>query len=298
MRGLGRPVALFVAAAALTAPAPAAATLTIGSDLGRSPNQTFVCGAVGALGCTAVQSALDGDVQAPNGIYSPVNGTVTRWRIHAGASNTTPVRLRVVKPLGGDLYTGAGTSDVFDPPAGAITSFPVQLPIAMGDQIGLDFQSGANFFVNSPGIGTRLGFQPPLVDGAAGRFADDVRNDREVPINADIEPTSIFALGGVDRRKRGRLVLTPTLPNPGILKAGDVGDAFAASSAAKKRLRLLKASTVGVAAPGSTSLTVFPTKAARAALARHLKVKANLKVTFTPYGGSPSSRIVQVRLRR
>jgi hypothetical protein len=298
MRGLGRPGALLALAAALTAPAPASATLTIGSNLGRTPNQTFVCGAVGALGCTAVQSALEGDVQAPDGIYSPVNGVVTQWRIHAGTSNTTPVRLRVVKPLGGDQYTGAGTSDVFDPPAGAITTFPVQLPIATGDQIGLDFQSGANFFVNAPGIGTRLGFQPPLVDGAAGRFADDVRNDREVPINADIEPTSIFALGDVERRKRGRLVVTPTLPNPGTLTAGDVRDSFAASSATKKRLRLLKASSVGVAGPGSTRLVILPTKAAKAALARRLKVKATLKVTFTPYGGQPSTRIVQIRLRR
>ena len=298
MRGFGRPVALIAAAAAMTAPAHAGATVTIGSDLGRTPNQTFVCGAVGALGCTAVQSALNGDVQAPNGLYSPVNGVVTQWRIHAGASNTTPVRLRVVKPLGGSLYTGAGTSDVFDPPAGAITTFRVQLPIAMGDQIGLDFQSGANFFVNSPGIGTRLGFQPPLADGAAGRFADDVRNDREVPINADIEPTSIFALGEVDRRKRGRLLVTPTLPNPGTLTAGDGRDAFAASSGAKKGFRMLTASSVRVAAPGSTELTVLPTKAARAALARRLKLKATLKVTFTPFGGSPSSRIVQVKLKR
>ena len=53
-----------------------------------------------------------------------------------------------------------------------------------------------------------------------------------------------------------------------------------------------------VAAPGSTELTVLPTKAARAALARRLKAKATLKVTFTPFGGSPSSRIVQVKLKR
>jgi hypothetical protein len=53
-----------------------------------------------------------------------------------------------------------------------------------------------------------------------------------------------------------------------------------------------------VAAPGSTELAVFPTKAARAALARRLKLKATLKVTFTPFGGSPSSRIVQVKLKR
>ena len=53
-----------------------------------------------------------------------------------------------------------------------------------------------------------------------------------------------------------------------------------------------------VAAPGSTELTVLPTKAARAVRARRLKAKATLKVTFTPFGGSPSSRIVQVKLKR
>ena len=37
---------------------------------------------------------------------------------------------------------------------------------------------------------------------------------------------------------------------------------------------------------------------ARAALAQRLRVKATLKITFTPYGGSPSSRIVEVRLKR
>jgi len=49
--------------------------------------------------------------------------------------------------------------------------------------------------------------------------------------------------------------------------------------------------------PGLDRAHGAPPKAARAALARRLKVKATLRVTFTPFGGSPSSRIVQVKLK-
>jgi hypothetical protein len=43
---------------------------------------------------------------------------------------------------------------------------------------------------------------------------------------------------------------------------------------------------------------VKPTKLARTALADKGRLKASLKVVFTPTGGSPSAQVIKVKLKR
>jgi hypothetical protein len=285
---------------ALATPAIAQGTVTIGSNLGRAPNApSLICPGVGV--CSNIQLTLDGSLQAANGIVSPVNGTITTWRIRSGTGSSLPVALRVVKPLAVNLFTGAGTSSIVNPPANSVTPYSAQLAIAIGDKLGLDCcDSGGTYFAQVP-ASTRGRFNPPpLVNGGPGRAPDVVDIDREIAINADIEPTSTFTVDKVKPGKGGKLTVTATLPNPGILAGGDVRDASVATAAAgKKKAKYMRRASLPVGAAGQTiNLLVKPTNAARLLLAKKGKLKTKVKVVFTPTGGSASSQVVRVKLKR
>ena len=133
-RHLERFALTSLAALLLTATvSPAGAAVTIGSNLAREPDSA----ANYSPRPTFSNVSLASDRQAPGGVSSPVNGTVVRWRIRVGDS-TRVTNLRIIRPLGGGLFTGAGTSPSVLPPINATTSYDVQLPIRIGDYIGLD----------------------------------------------------------------------------------------------------------------------------------------------------------------
>lgn len=156
----------------------------------------------------------------------------------------------------------------------------------------------AMYFVINPS-GTRDHFIPALLDGGPGRSPTGHFVDREVAINADIEPTSAFAIGAVKSGKGGKVTVTATLPNPGVLKGGDKRDnGLAAVAAAKKKTKYLKRASALVAVAGQTiRLLLKPTNAARAVLAEKGKLNTKAKLVFTPTGGSPSIQVIKVKLK-
>src|SRR5262245_12331612 len=91
-----RPSLAFAVAALglLALPATAAATITIGSNLQRTTMASTSC----IPNCTAVLGDLAPDAQAPGGVASPVNGTVTTWRLGVG-NKSSPTAFRVVRRL-------------------------------------------------------------------------------------------------------------------------------------------------------------------------------------------------------
>jgi hypothetical protein len=94
-------------------------------------------------------------------VTSPVTGTITQWRAVIGTGHYA---LRVLRPAGGDEYTGAGTSpqDVATP--GTYT-FPANLPIQAGDLIGIDV----------PDVNDGGGIQAALLSGASyGNWLDTI----------------------------------------------------------------------------------------------------------------------------
>jgi hypothetical protein len=250
----------------------------------------------GCSECTLSQATLAADRQASGGIVSPVNGTVTLWRIRAGGSST-PTALRIIKPLGGGLFTGGGTSATVTPALNATSVFSTQLPIAIGDAIGIDCcQPVAEYFLSSGG--TLNLWNPVLADGGSGRANEGPGDQHEMTLNAEIEPTSTFQVTGSQRSKHGKLLVTANLPNPGTLAAGDRrATVLSAAAAKKKKPKLLKRSSVQVGAPTSTQLRVLPTKTAKAELAQGKKVKAGLKLSFTPTGGTASTQLIKLKLR-
>jgi hypothetical protein len=265
---------------------PAAAAVTIGSNLGREPNSS----ANYSPRPTFSNVSLASGRQAPGGLSSPANGTVVGWRIRVGDS-TRVTNLRIIRPLGGGLFTGAGTSASVTPPIHATTSYDVQLPIQIGDYIGLDCCNpgapGAEFF-RTGGAAIRNEWQPSLANGGSGR-APSRSNPYEIALNAEINPTSTFTLDAITRnKKRGTATVTATLPNPGEL------------TGAGKGVKVANAAVISnmVSAPGSVQLLIKAKGKAKKKLNSTGKVNVKPKITYTPTGGDPATKSVKVKLKK
>jgi hypothetical protein len=263
--------------------APAWAVVTIGSNLARAPNSA----ANYSPRPTFSNVSLASDRRAPGGISSPVNGTVVRWRIRVGDS-TRVTNFRIIRPLGGGSFTGGGTSLSVTPPTGATTTYAAQLPIRIGDNIGLDccdpgvFEPDAEFFVTG-NAAVRNEWQPRLADGGAGR-APLRTNAYEVALNADIDPTSRFTLDEITRnRNKGTAKIIATVPNPGVLAGSGKGVNAAVLS---RKVR----------APGRVRLLIKAKGKKKLKLNSMGKVRVRPEITYTPTGGSTNSRSVKVKL--
>jgi hypothetical protein len=266
---------------ALLAPAVAQGTVTIGSNLGRAPE-----GAPASEGCsppcTFFQGTLAADRTAPGGLRSPVNGTVVLWRIRA-AAQTTPTALRIIRPLSGGLYTGAGTSTTVTPALNSSSSFATSLPISIGDAIGIDCcMPAAQYFVGSGGD-LAGGWNPILANGDPGRPNQESTSPHEIVLNADIEPISALGSVTVKPKHGGKLKITADLPNPGSLAASDKN--------------IVKSTSLQVPAPGQAVLVVKPAKAAKTALRTRSRLKAKLTLSYTPLGGTPVTQVLRTKLK-
>jgi len=169
--------ALSVAIAWAAFPIAASAnTVTLGADLTKPSSPFFDCAGPNHP-CTWFQDVpAAGETTA-----TPVDGTLISWAIGSGGAGDR-FALRIVRPEGGGLYTGAGTSSVqTEPPSpGNLQGpYPVSIPVKAGDFIGIQSQAGNGHLV--PGINGQncLTMPPPFVsffqtpdlqDGAAGRM--------------------------------------------------------------------------------------------------------------------------------
>ena len=282
-----RPVRLALSAVVATLLAagvsPAGAAVTIGSNLARVPNSA----ANYTPRPTFSNVSLAPNRQASGGLSSPVNGTVVRWRIRVGDS-TRITNLRIIRPQGRGLFTGAGTSPSVTPPIHATTAYGVLLPIQIGDNIGLDccdpgvFEPDAEFFVTG-NAAVRNEWQPRLADGGTARSALRT-NGYEIAVNAEINPISAFTIDTTTRNRRmGTATIVADFPNPGQVSGSGTG---------------VKAAVINrkVGGPGRVRLLVK----ARGRKLRKLnstgKVKVRPEITYTPLGGSQSVRSVSLKL--
>ena len=119
-----------VAATIVTAPASSQAAVMVGGDAsGVAYDAGFGCTFDPADTCTHAQIA--------GGTAAPFDGVVVGWRI-VGDSLGSAFTLRVIRPLGGGSYTGAGTSAPEVVAPNIVNSFPTRLPIQTGDVIGVN----------------------------------------------------------------------------------------------------------------------------------------------------------------
>jgi hypothetical protein len=164
----------------------------------------------------------------------------------------------------------------------------VQLPIRIGDYIGIDCCSpgapGAEFFV--PGAAIRYEWQPSLADGGPGR-PPLFTNLYEVALNAEI--TSTFTVDAITRnKKKGTATLTVTVAHAGELTGAGKGVNVANAAVISKT----------VSAPGSVQLLIKAKGKKKKKLNSTGKVRVKPKITYTPTGGEPGTRSVKVKLKK
>jgi hypothetical protein len=163
--------ASLIAVVATTAlgvvPAAEAATVTVGTPMTAYPNSGYA----GNNG-TSVTVANFALPEPGANVTSPVTGTIISWR--AMTTGTGPYAIRVLRPAGGDSYTGAGTSTA-NVDSGGDHTFTANLPIQAGDLLGLDLPNNQGM-VGAQVDGARWGawiFDPvhgigALPDGSTG----------------------------------------------------------------------------------------------------------------------------------
>jgi PASTA domain-containing protein len=174
-KGFARALVLATVTAGIAAASAQAATVNIGSSLAGDVSTNVV-----PLGPTTLANLA---VEAPGVATSPTDGTVISWRF-IGAGPLTP---RVIHPVGGGLYVGAGTGAP-TPGAGAgqlSQPFAVSLPIKKGDLFGFDLFPGGSFSAHNSPSGALVGWDPPLAEGGAGR-APGGPSSREALIQAAV----------------------------------------------------------------------------------------------------------------
>lgn len=168
-------------------PATAGAATTVGSDLTRTPTQTYTCASQSS--CTAIQTTLPGNA-AP--LTVPADGVITRWRVKTKAGTAAAVRLRVIRDAAGGQHLGvASSSSVVTSTAGDVQTFTLGapsrgIPVQAGDHIGLDQATNAAV-IAAPAAGAQLQWwEPALGDGLAA--LGTAKPDVELFFNADVEP--------------------------------------------------------------------------------------------------------------
>jgi hypothetical protein len=271
-----------ICGALLAVPAGANASVDIGANLDALPTQAGACSIFVPPGCTYSAIAPPPLGTSPGGLTSPVNGTITSWRIRVGAT-TGAAALQVVRPAAGGLFSAAGTSATAAPPGNDTTKFSASLPVSKGDAIGLKccaVAASTFFYLGN----SNVFFGPPLTDGDPNRAPTNT--DAVVPaINATIEPTNTFTVEPKSKKK-GKVKLKLTLPNDGTVSVVVTG-----------KKSLLKPGSSTDLAQGEAELKLKPSKAGKKKLKRKGKAKTKVAVTYTPKFGTATTQTVKIKLK-
>jgi hypothetical protein len=147
-----------IGAVGLDAMPVSAATVTVGSPL----TSNFE-GSTGIGPTTRVNTAL-GDPSA--NVASPVEGRVVRWSLVDASlwAEGTGFQLLVLRPAGEGTFT---REEISAPAAPFGTSAPTDLPIRVGDLVGLEIPEGSKLSMASVPGSTSAVWSPPLAPGVA-----------------------------------------------------------------------------------------------------------------------------------
>jgi hypothetical protein len=178
-----------------TAP-PVAAAVTIGPATLQPASQN-VCAA--GIDCVYFNASSGAGAT----YTSPVDGTITTWRLSAGSTGGS-VQLRVLRPLGNSgKFTAVGTSTAQTVGGNGVNTFATSLPIKTGDTIALENASSGLYFANLGGTRIVPYFQQPpgptqpaLPDGTMASPNGASPPGYELELNADVMPTTPGGGGG------------------------------------------------------------------------------------------------------
>ncbi len=270
---------MLVAIASLLAASSAHGAVTIGSSLATPGNDNMPgCN----IPCTTANLSLIAANQAPGGLVSPTNGTVTSWRVGSGSSGNL-VSLRVLRPGPSLSFTGVGTSAFGTTVSGIAGPFPASLPIQAGDSIGLDNPNAALVLGVNPGASQVYWNLPPLADGTIRTGTPGV--SRETLVQAVVEPDNVLTIQRIARnKKKGLARLSVSVPNGGTLVLGGI---------------LVKVGGPSTIADKSTIQLTVKAKGKKAKqLKKTGKVGVKPLLTFTPTFGAARTQAVKLKLKR
>jgi hypothetical protein len=284
-RGVALLLSIVGLLAACVAASPAQGSITIGHVLGTGQAAQLSCFPT----CTLRQATLapeDGLETA--GLTSPANGVVTSVGINVVAVNQTQnltIRLRVLQGR-----TGVASSDpvtLFD--ANGIQTFETDLPISVGDSVGLDTlpsilpgRIGIGRFTAAGNSTVEL-FSPPLLDGGPEQNPQGSPGG-VLDMNAVIEPANTFQFGSVSKNtSKGTAKIPVDAANLGTLKVAGKG---------------VKQASKDVTGPGTVKVKVAAKGDQLKTLNKKGKVQVKAKVTFTPTGGDSRTKSKTVTLKK
>ena len=158
------------------------AAVTLGSDLAAEPDILLGCGNP----CLRVQDVLPGRT-----LVSPFDGVIVRWRARVGAgTEAVSIRIRVVRRFDADQFTVVFSSGLEPIPAGAGTyTFPAQLPIRSGDQVGGEAEEDLEIVWGADVMGGQLlTYVPSPPDGGMTPAPATAGEESQLALNVDVEP--------------------------------------------------------------------------------------------------------------
>ncbi len=284
-----------LAMAVVLAPA-SSADVTIGANVNQSTSEKGTCGVelMVQRPCTFVTSSIPGQT-----MNAPCAGTVTRFRLNGFVRPANHYRLRVIRRNADGSFTGTASSAPVAIASEGVNEYATSLPIAAGEQIGIDFLDSTEEFglrwVGSPGVGAAYFYAFPADGGSAFPtspatfyylFNADIACAPANPAPAPA-PSNQFKVV-----KLKATTLTLELASAGAVVVTDASaKAKAKASASKKaKPKLLKPSSAS-GGPGQAQVKLKLTGAAKKTLKAKGKVKVKAKITFTPTGGTASTQV-------
>jgi hypothetical protein len=252
--------------------------------------QTFAPDVDWAGAGTIIQTTSPG-----NSYVVPSNGVITSWSFEASADQVGPMKVKIVRPAGGDDFTTVGESSLETPSLGTLNTWPTQISVKTGDLLGEYYDSStfplradSSYHTNEISAGS----PSPAVDPPPGTTTNypPSSGDYQIDLSVVLEPDNSFTFAAITRnQKKGTATITVNdIPNPGDLTGS--GSGANVSSA-----RALTSKSVGA---GSAQLLIKAKGKKKKKLNQKGKVKLNVAVTYTPTGGSPNTQSVKVKLKK
>ena len=133
-----RTAVLLACLGLLVLPASSQAAFDFGSNLAESASGSNGCS---MANCTQWNSVLH-PASTAGTLTSPITGVVVSFTLKKDTASAawTPFHLRAIEPTGGAFWKGLGASspDVVPTMSPGLETFPVRLPIAAGDYVGIE----------------------------------------------------------------------------------------------------------------------------------------------------------------
>jgi len=177
----------------------------LGAGVDRAAAATTEIGAVGEIEAATLPSSTAAggfvvQVGEASGTYAvpPGFGTITSWRHSAGAVSG-PLTFKVYRPTGTQQEFRVVGSDTQTVTARTVQSFPVQIPVAPGDRIGLSSEDVELAFETFDAR-DRIGFfepDPPI--GSTDTTDDEPFPEFKLDVAATLESTPVPDPGAGDQ---------------------------------------------------------------------------------------------------